>query len=485
MLGLCRITADGVRSKSGMAARLAGAVAAGCLGILSLPSLAHELARGEAPGPAMTVRDGGTLSLQRDAFGYGRFRGAPVAAFRKSDTEVTVVRRHGGVFDIARDPKPDYMDEDEILNVLQQPGMRKWLEWSSAVPAAGGAVVSLASVWQERDGMSTMNLSEFLVMRHDAKRRLDRRFGTGGMQRIPLTIQGLGMLVPNSVVAWTSGELAVMGYVIDERSGLCRAFVLRLAANGAIDRKFGRNGLLVLGDKPDIAPIFNAFKIAAAPLDDGALAIVTVSGAGVYSKPVMLLNVIGASGSVVRSVRYDSVLAEQPGYGAVFVPALLRRAPDGGFYLGGMHGAGDGRMACGIVRLTKSQEVDKSFGTRGLYSFVPDESANCRMSDILLLGRTIYVSGYRERESDDDGIFVEFFITHLDADRTAAKRVGLPMDFIAASRDLRVRTSNGSTLVPLSEGTIAAVYHCEFETDQRRGECSGGNVVKFSVQKAH
>ena len=490
MLSMSRTNPDGVRSKSVMAARLAGLIVLGCLCILSLPSSAKELERERehehehAPSPAMTVRDGGRLLLQRDAFGYGRFPGAPVAAFRKSDTEVTVVRKRGGIIDIARDPSSAYVDEDKILNVLQQPGMRKWLEWNSAVPTEDGAVVSLAGVWQQEEGISSMNLSEFLVVRHDAARRLDRHFGKGGMQRIPLTIKGLGILLPNSVVGLTSGKLAVMGYVIDERSGLCRAFVLRLAANGAIDPKFGRDGLLVLGDKPDIAPIFSAFNMAAAPLDDGALAIVTVSGAGVYSKPVMLMSVIGKDGSVVRRVRYDSILAERPGYGAVFAPAILRRAPDGSFYLGGAHGAGGGRMACGIVHLTKNQEVDTSFGTRGLYSFVPDEAVECRMSDVLLSGNTIYVSGYLERESEDDGIFVEFFITHMDADRTAAKGASLPMDFTAASRDLRVRTSNGNSLVPLSDGAIAAVYHCEFETDQRRGECSGGNVVKLSIKKA-
>lgn len=84
-------------------------------------------------------------------------------------------------------------------------------------------------------------------------------------------------------------------------------------------------------------------------------------------------------------------------------------------------------------------------------------------------GKTIYVSGYRERRDDKDGIFVDFFITHIDAERAEMNGAKLPMDFTAASRDLRIQTSHGVNLVPLSDGVIAAVYHCEFVTDQERG----------------
>ena len=75
-------------------------------------------------------------------------------------------------------------------------------------------------------------------------------------------------------------------------------------------------------------------------------------------------------------------------------------------------------------------------------------------------------------------------ITHIDAERAEMNGAKLPMDFTAASRDLRMQTSHGVNLVPLSDGVIAAVYHCEFVTDQKRGGCSGGNVVKFSVRKS-
>lgn len=480
MLGSSRAKAGDARSLPGRIIGLAGVIALACLSALSTSASAQRDSRDQVPGLALVVPAGSHLSLQRKAFEYGLFWGAPVAAFPKSATGVTVVSKTGGGIDITPEAMSQSFDDDRILRALQRPGMTKRLEWTSAVSVAGGAVVSLASVWQSRDGESTMTMGEFVVIRHDAARKLDRGFGKEGLQRISSRANGLGILVPARVVALSSGRLAVLGYLLDEASSYARIFVIRLDADGVIDRKFGKNGMLVLGATPDIAPPFIPEDMPVVALDDDGLAVVTVSGDGVDTWPVTWMNFIDKTGAIVRRVGYDKIRVDRSGYGGIFVPSVLRRAPDGGFYLGGVTGA----SACGVVRLTKAHAVDASFGTQGVFRFLPAGSVNCRMSDVLVSGKTIYVSGYRERRDDKDGIFVDFFITHIDADRAEMNGAKLPMDFTAASRDLRIQTSHGVNLVPLSDGVIAAVYHCEFVTDQKRGGCSGGNVVKFSVRKS-
>ena len=321
MLGSSRAKAGDARSLPGRTIGLAGVIALACLSALSTSASAQRDSRDQVPGLALVVPAGSHLSLQRKAFEYGFFWGAPVAAFPKSATGVTVVSKTGGVIDITPEAMSQSFDDDRILRALQRPGMTKRLEWTSAVSVAGGAVVSLASVWQSRDGESTMTMGEFVVIRHDAARKLDRGFGKEGLQRISSRANGLGILVPARVVALSSGRLAVLGYLLDEASSYARIFVIRLDADGVIDRKFGKNGMLVLGATPDIAPPFIPEDMPVVALDDDGLAVVTVSGDGVDTWPVTWMNFIDKTGAIVRRVGYDKIRVGRSGYGGIFVPS--------------------------------------------------------------------------------------------------------------------------------------------------------------------
>lgn len=107
MLGSSRAKAGDARSLPGRIIGLAGVIALACLSALPTSASAQRDSRDQVPGLALVVPAGSHLSLQNKAFEHGLFWGAPVAAFPKSATGVTVVSKTGGASTLRLRPCPN------------------------------------------------------------------------------------------------------------------------------------------------------------------------------------------------------------------------------------------------------------------------------------------------------------------------------------------------------------------------------------------
>jgi uncharacterized delta-60 repeat protein len=203
---------------------------------------------------------------------------------------------------------------------------------------------------------------QLLVMRYLRNGRLDRSFGVRGAFRSAFPVADGPFIATAIARDRRTGKLVIAGGY-----GLGSMLVMRLDANGRLDRTFGarRSGLAKLA----VGGIANSLSIQA----DGRI-LVGGSNANRNGRPFVVarlerdgvLDRTFGGGGIVQALFWKPKAASSAGVNG------LAPTADGGViasghidYIGGSGGGSGGHGSAGVFRLTRTGRPLRSFGTRG------------------------------------------------------------------------------------------------------------------------
>lgn len=205
---------------------------------------------------------------------------------------------------------------------------------------------------------TSKRITEFALTRLQPSGAADPGFGENGSRVLPaLTGEGTSL---TALELDPKGRLLLAGSL--RRGRRTRGFIARLLPDGTPDRAFGSAGLVV--SRRALATTSVVVRG-----DGSLVAGESVTRGPRSRKPVLRLRALRASGALDRGFGRRGVVAARAGGRHLLGGATLERGAHGSLLLAGAARGRDGRTdrrSTFVARFTRRGSVDRRFGTRGL-----------------------------------------------------------------------------------------------------------------------